>query len=196
MENKKITLTPPVEFAGKDAEAYWETFDNFYNIPKYVGQVDWFNYDKFLQDLDNKVKARDEHIESILTALRNYWGKYIRLTISDTNKLSDENIIAEYVMMPYKYERYSGVLFGIICKLNDKYSSGVKDEGFELVKNALRYQITIEEIEEDDFIVQAHQTVSDCMNARILKIESGEYALTNNGYVFEGHKVNTNVGEA
>lgn len=150
-----------------------------------------FDLNKILVTLSVKINFQRKRYKDVIKNISQYWGKYVHMKWSyninyekDREIRPNWNIESEYVAFLYRFNPENDCLFGIFCNINNPYVGGVKDDSIDLAQLIKNHRLEITEITEDEFSKKAQQTLFDCLKARVNKITSGEYNLTENGYEY------------
>ena len=144
--------------------------------------------------VDNKLKEHKKKYEDIVEYISQFFGKYVHIkfyynaNFSSTREI-DPVWYCDYEANVYLY-RYSPSnyhLFGIYNEINDSYEGGVRDNCIELYERLEGHKLEINQITEEEFLNTAKESISKCLDNRINRIKSGEYELTENGYIRRGN---------
>lgn len=148
-----------------------------------------------LEDIDikiyEKLKRYNSRKKEIMDEVSKYFGKYIRATFlynANYNMATREKEplwkpANTYNMIPYRFVETNGCLFSVYTKLNDEYSGGVVDGSINITSFIEKYRIEIEEINEETFVEDAQNSVTNCIKRRVEKFDSDGYKKTENGFV-------------
>lgn len=146
-----------------------------------------------LLNVSDKIDKQRHRYEEVLKVISNYWGKYVHIEFSyNINYKEDREVNPKwytdciYNALLYSFIPSNDCLFGIFCKINDIYNAGVKDDFIDLAKIMETHRLKINEITEEEFLEQSSAANFNCLKSRLDKIESGNYELTKNGYVYVG----------
>ena len=180
---------PIGKYHGKDSQMLYD-FELFEWFAK-ENNID-FDLSKLKEAIENKFTEYDKKLKEVIEYLSKFYGKFVNMKFyyninygptreTEPDWVCDYNINA----LLYRYVPGNDSLFGIINMLHSEYEGGVTDKSIPIGEFMESHRLEIEEITKEDFVTTAKESLEKCLSKRIDKIQSGNYELTKNGYIFK-----------
>lgn len=181
---------PIGKYSGKDSEMLLHDFELFEWLAK-ENNID-FDLSKLKEVVENKFTEHNKKLKEVIEYLSNFYGKFVNMKFYYNNNYgptreTEPNWVCDYNInaLLYRYVPDNDSLFGIINMLHSEYEGGVCDKSIHIGEFMESHRLEIEEITKEDFVTTAKESLEKCLSKRINKIESGNYELTKNGYIFK-----------
>ena len=180
---------PIGKYHGKDSQMLYD-FELFEWFAK-ENNID-FDLSKLKEAIENKFTEYDKKLKEVIEYLSKFYGKFVNMKFyyninygptreTEPDWVCDYNINA----LLYRYVPDNDSLFGIINTLHSECEGGVSDKSIHIGEFMESHRLEIEEITKEDFVTTAKESLEKCLSKRIDKIQSGNYELTKNGYIFK-----------
>lgn len=180
---------PIGKYHGKDSQMLYD-FELFEWFAK-ENNID-FDLSKLKEAVKNKITEYDKKLKEVIEYLSKFYGKFVNMKFyyninygpareTEPDWVCDYNINA----LLYRYIPDNDSLFGIINTLHSECEGGVTDKSIPIGEFMESHRLEIDEITKEDFVTTAKESLEKCLSRRIDKIESGNYELTKNGYIFK-----------
>lgn len=160
------------------------------SLNSYLGEDDMKkDIETLLKETQAKDIEYDTKYRNVLEYISQFYGKFVHIKLfynanySETRETQPEwKCDYDANALLYSYNQTNNCLFGIFCKLGDRYCGGVKDECINLLDRLSDHKVLIEPITKETFIETAWNTMVGCLDYRLGRIESSDYTLTSDGY--------------
>lgn len=180
---------PIGKYHGKDSQMLYD-FELFEWLAK-ENNID-FDLSKLKEVVENKFTEHNKKLKEVIEYLSNFYGKFVNMKFYYNNNYgptreTEPNWVCDYNInvLLYRYVPDNDSLFGIINILHSEHEGGVTDKSIHIGEFMESHRLEIEEITKEDFVTTAKESLEKCLSKRIDKIQSGNYELTKNGYIFK-----------
>lgn len=169
--------------------------DELLNLERAINKAKLVNehldVEGLLLQIKEEKKQFYDKIDKLLNYIRNFWGKYVHMEFQYNSNYSstreDKPVWTtdySYNALLYRYNKGNDALFGIYSRLSDIYNGSLKDDVLNLLEIMRSHRLFINEITKEEFMQQLRQTNKNVLEYRLDKLNSENYILTNDGYVY------------
>jgi len=169
--------------------------DELLNLERAINKAKLLNehldVEGLLLQIEEEKKQFYDKIDKLLNYIRNFWGKYVHMEFQYNANYSstreDKPVWTtdySYNTLLYRYNKGNDALFGIYSRLSSIYDGSLKDDVLHLLEIMRTHRLFINEITKEEFMQQLQQTNKNVLEYRLDKLNSENYILTNDGYVY------------